>query len=156
MRNYWNLLARRFLLSCGVLLVGPTVSVGEENFYSLLTRTSMSDSAISAQLAAWNGFRGYDPVPFIEQMDMPSIWLLGGRDRSIPTKESMDILERIIARDNKPFTIDLYPTGTHALRDASTGEALPFHNSIKSWLWEKRQPLIDQGSNRNGTSNREY
>ncbi len=127
-----------------VIMVGPMVTIGLQYYYSSISNRGWSDSTVAALLSDWNGLHGYDPAPFVEQMNMPSIWLLGGRDRSVPTIASIDILDEIIARDSKPFTIDLYPTGTHSLRDEITNKVLPFYASINNWLWQNRQGISDQ------------
>ncbi len=125
-------------VALAVLIVSPTVTVGEEIFYSNLTEnTNLSDEEISRRLASFSGVRGFDPAPFIAQMRMPSVWILGGKDRSIPTRESIQILENLIATSSKPFTIKLYPEGNHSLINQSTGQIENFIEYTAAWLAEK-------------------
>ena len=120
-----------------VLVSGPTVNVGIENYYSYLTEnTNYNDSTISAKLNQYNGIKGFNPVPSIKELNQPSLWLFGGKDRSIPTKESIEILNKIIIEDNKPFEIKLYPNADHSLRN-SNGMSEPYLDFISSWLQSK-------------------
>jgi hypothetical protein len=129
-------------ISFAVLIVGPAVSVAVENFYSALTgqdaanTTSERLDEISADLADFEG-RGFDPRESITQMDIPAIWILGGRDESIPTRETITILEEIREEYDKDFTIHLYPDATHNLVNFETGE---FHDFIEEivleWIFE--------------------
>src|SRR5262245_53879280 len=61
-----------------ILLVGPTVSVGEEIYYSKFAEgTSTPTAELSAILATYTGPRGFDPRPVLETLDVPGLWLLG-------------------------------------------------------------------------------
>lgn len=120
-----------------ILVSGPTVTVGIENYYSYLTdNTNDSDLIISEKLKQYNGVQGFDPVPAIKKMKQSSLWLLGGKDRSIPSKESIEILNEIIAEDNKPFEIKFYPDANHGLINAN-GNREPYLNFINTWLKNK-------------------
>jgi pimeloyl-ACP methyl ester carboxylesterase len=117
------------------IVVGPTVTVGLEIFYSDLVEKSTLPIADALQrLPEFDGPRGYDPVPIIEQLQLPMLWLYGEADRSIPTKESVEILENIIRRGNKPFAHIVYPNAGHSLRDVDTGAAVDIWPDIEDWL----------------------
>ena len=80
-----------------VLLVGPTVSVGIEGFYSRIVEdTSAPVEEGYKQLPSFTGFHGFDPRPVLESIDVPGLWLLGGDDRSIPTPATVAILDQLI------------------------------------------------------------
>ena len=102
-----------------ILCSGPTVTVGEENTYSALTGdrsidTGLTQEEMSAKLRE-RGAYGFDPMPFLEQMDMPALWLLGEADESIPIPETVAHLDRLI-KTGKPFQYKLYPNANHGLR----------------------------------------
>jgi hypothetical protein len=119
-------------ISFAVLIVGPAVTIGEENYYSRLTGqdpANMTDELIestSAELAVYSGLKGFDPRPSIEAMDIPALWVLGGHDESIPTRETVQILEEILTELDKPFDIHVYARGTHSLADFQTGAQIDF------------------------------
>jgi uncharacterized protein len=111
-----------------VLLVGPTVSVGIEGFYSRIVEdTSAPVEDGYRQLSSFNGFHGFDPKPVLESIDVAGLWLLGGEDRSIPTPATVEILDGLIA-SGKPYTHVVFPGFGHNLGGA------PFWPEIDRWL----------------------
>jgi hypothetical protein len=141
--------AQSDLLAFSVILVGPAVSVGEEIFYSNLTGENPSNltderlDEISQQLVNFSGLRGFDPRESIEDMNNSSLWVLGGRDASIPTRETVTILEDIKTTLDKDFTIEVYPTGTHGLVDVNTGRPLPFMTLSIEWIRQQLESSND-------------
>jgi len=104
-----------------VLISGPTVTVGEENFYSGLTGDSNSGRAALDQeeisrLLAERGPSGFDPQPYLERMEIPGLWLLGSRDESIPIPETVAILDDLIDRQGRPFVYRVWEGADHSLR----------------------------------------
>ena len=104
-----------------VLISGPTVTVGEENYYSQLTgddsgtRSALSQEEVSRLLAERGPF-GFDPRPALEAMTMPGLWLLGEMDESIPIPETVAILESLIRDHSQAFTYRLWPGANHGMR----------------------------------------
>ena len=114
-----------------VLLVGPTVSVGIEGFYSRIvedTNAPVEDGY--KQLPSFNGFHGFDPKPVLETLTVPGLWLLGGEDRSIPTPATVAILDQLIA-SGKPYAHVIFPGFGHNLGGA------PYWPEIDRWMGEK-------------------
>jgi dipeptidyl aminopeptidase/acylaminoacyl peptidase len=121
-----------------VSVVGPTVTVGEEVYYSDLTGggpnlPAMTDDELqqlSDQLAAFDGDRGFDPRPSIEAMTTPGLWLWGEIDGSIPTAESRAILEEIVNEHDKDLVFLTYPDqGHHIGPDAYLEDAVEWIES---------------------------
>ncbi len=111
-----------------VLMVGPTVSVGIEGFYSRIvedTNAPVEDGY--RQLSSFNGFHGFDPKPVLESLSVPGLWLLGGEDRSIPTPATVEILDQLIA-SGQPYSRVVYPGFGHNLFGA------PYWPDIDRWL----------------------
>jgi len=75
-----------------ILLSGPTVTVG-----------------------AKKGPYGFDPLPYLEKMDMPGLWLLGAEDMSIPIPETVAHLDRLIS-EGQNFRYFVFPQANHGLR----------------------------------------
>jgi pimeloyl-ACP methyl ester carboxylesterase len=98
-----------------VLVAGPTVSVGEEIFYSRLVEFSNSplDDAYRAR-PSYGGPRGFDPRPVLAGLNVPGLWLLGAEDRSIPTPQTVAILDELIAA-GRPFSRVVIPGAGHSL-----------------------------------------
>jgi pimeloyl-ACP methyl ester carboxylesterase len=111
-----------------VLLVGPTVSVGIEGFYSRIVEdTSAPVEEGYEQLPSFTGFDGFDPKPVLETLNVPGLWLLGGQDRSIPTPATVAILDQLIA-SGRPYSHVVFPGFGHNLGGA------PYWPEIDRWL----------------------
>jgi uncharacterized protein len=111
-----------------VLMVGPTVSVGIESFYSRIVEdTNAPVEEGYKQLSSFNGFHGFDPRPVLEALNVPGLWLLGGEDRSIPTPATVEILDQLIA-SGKPYARVVFPGFGHNLFGA------PYWPEIDKWL----------------------
>lgn len=128
-------------VSLAVILVGPTVTVGEENYYSSLTQENSATlteeklEQVYERYSTFSGQRGFDPRESIESLDIPVLWVLGGKDSSIPTSETVRILDEIIAEYDKEFTVHIYPLGTHGLQNVENGEQIKFMDDVVyAWI----------------------
>ena len=69
---------------------------------------------------------GFDPRPVLEELDIPVLWLYGGRDQSNPTANDISIIEEIVAgvpECRRPNTILL--TDRREAIEVTIGEASP-------------------------------
>jgi pimeloyl-ACP methyl ester carboxylesterase len=99
-----------------ILVVGPTVSVGVENYYSSLVETSPTASLDDAYARSrmYAGPHGFDPRPTLESLSTPGLWLLGGVDRSIPTPLTVEVLQSL-QDSGRPYRWIVYPGEDHNL-----------------------------------------
>ncbi len=120
-----------------LLWSGPTVSVGLEIFYSnLADGTPTPLDSVYAQLPGFTGPHGYEPFSTLVNIDIPSLWLYGGMDRSIPVR--VDTLNmRRLQELGKPYDYILYPYGRHDLRDVRNGQFVSLWDDYAAWLREK-------------------
>ncbi|MEO9850213.1 MAG: prolyl oligopeptidase family serine peptidase [Reichenbachiella sp.] len=107
-------------LKFSILISGPTVTVGEENYYSQLTgdgsvNPGLSREEMSRKLKE-RGPYGVDPMPLLKKMNMPGLWLLGDADQSIPIPETVANLDKLINEDNRNFTYHVFDRANHGLR----------------------------------------
>ncbi|HVS01385.1 MAG TPA: alpha/beta fold hydrolase [Thermoanaerobaculia bacterium] len=58
--------------------------------------------------------RLYDPVPVVAGLEMPSLWILGGDDHSMPTEWTIAELERL-QQAGSPVEIEVYPDADHGI-----------------------------------------
>lgn len=109
-----------------MIIVGPTVSIGVETFYSSVVEVTNApvEDGYKA-IATFNGLHGFDPRPVLESLNVPGLWLFGGEDRSIPTPASVAILDQLIA-SGKPYTQAVFPGFGHNLP--------PHWPTIEQWL----------------------
>jgi len=131
--------AVRFVVS----ISGPAVTVGQEIYYSRLTGSDpgtyvdLSDGEIQRRMAEFDGPHGYDPAPALEAMKVPSLWILGGQDRSVPTELTVRALQALKERRPGQFEFHVFPQGNHAIRDAHTGRSIDYWVPIHRWLQER-------------------
>lgn len=121
-----------------IMISGPTVSIGEENYYSKFAEFGGTtlDQAY-AELTKFTGARGFDPVPTLETLDVPGLWLLGQADESIPERNSAAILRDLIAK-GRPFSVVEYPEANHGLFNINTSSFVPYWDDIDRWLKTKK------------------
>jgi alpha/beta superfamily hydrolase len=117
-----------------ILLSGPAVTVGQHNFWAAAADDEdLSISELSVMLAGFEPPAGdFDPRPFLEDMTVPGLWLLGDQDRIIPARETGQIVLEIAEELGKPFTVINYPNADHGLRRA--GDRIDYWPDLLSWL----------------------
>lgn len=131
------LAAKQTKVAFMILISGPTVSIGEENYYSdFAEHGGTTLERAYDELSRFNGPRGFDPVPTLESLNTPGLWLLGQDDESIPEKNTADIL-RALAAKGRPYTVIEYPGANHGLFVRATGEVAPIWTDIDRWLARK-------------------
>ncbi len=112
-----------------VILVGPTVSVGLEIYYSdLVEGTDLPLDQAEQQLAEFDGPDGFDPLPTLEQVDVPMLWLYGLVDRSIPTRACLAVHDGIAAEHD--FSIVVYDQLGHGLGPSVWSDVNPWLDDI--------------------------
>ena len=57
----------------------------------------------------------YDPSPFLEEIDIPMLYILAGKDVNVPFDQSIALLEKLKLEHNKDITIQAYPEASHYL-----------------------------------------
>lgn len=126
-----------------VVLSGPAVTVGEEMEYSRLAGADpgsiqgLGDAEIDRRMRGFKGPHGYDPVPVLEKLSTPSIWIEGEHDRSVPMAQTLATLDRL-RRAGRPITVVVLPGANHSLIDTATGRSQDFWPSVRNWLEAQR------------------
>lgn len=95
-----------------IAVTGSVLPIGVNIAYENLRELPIDDAY--AQLARYSGPRGYDPGPTLQALAVPSLWLLGGQDRLVPTRECVRVLAEIRAAGLAPDSI-VYPDAEHGL-----------------------------------------
>jgi len=123
-----------------VILSGAAVSTGVEAFYSQLTGDGLrapqtSDPiAIRTHVEGYAGPTGFDPAPTLLALRVPTLWLLGDADESVPAFATVRVLDSIRAAGNSSHTVVVYPEVDHALRHVRTRASAPLWRDIRAWL----------------------
>jgi alpha-beta hydrolase superfamily lysophospholipase len=127
-----------------VILSGPAVSTGVEQYYSDLTGDGTGAPRVADRteverlVSSFSGEPGFDPAPVLLASRTPTLWLLGDRDESVPVFASARVLESIQAAGSDRHTVIRYPNANHALRDVTTGEAVSVWDDTMNWLRQSR------------------
>jgi dipeptidyl aminopeptidase/acylaminoacyl peptidase len=64
--------------------------------------------------------RLYDPVPTLQKLEAPSLWLLGGKDSSMPTGATVEALGALAAA-GRPVEWVVFPDAEHGIIRAEDG-----------------------------------
>jgi dienelactone hydrolase len=115
--------AVRFL----VLVSGPVVTAGEQGTYQDLTTEGAAVPALSPVeiLAEVRrvGPSGFDPLPSIESLRIPALWLLGSTDQHVPTALSVERLAPLASDPVRDLSYTVFPAADHFLLRNATGLA---------------------------------
>lgn len=123
-----------------VILSGAAVSTGVEEFYSRLTGDgvrapeSADPTDIRAQVEAFTGPPGWDPAATLGALRIPTLWLLGDLDQSVPTFATVQVHDLLRAAGNDSHSVIVYPEVDHGLRHVRTREPAPLWRDIRTWL----------------------
>lgn len=111
---------RHGLASFAILVSAPATTVGQTNLWKDFSgggAYAPTASVAEMEAAVRADHSGYDPAPALAALQIPTLWLLGSNDRTVPTR----ICAEILAGLNKPnFTVKMLPTG-HGLLVNPTG-----------------------------------
>ncbi|MFN8336996.1 MAG: dienelactone hydrolase family protein [Cyclobacteriaceae bacterium] len=122
-------------VSSYVILYGTTVTVGREIFYSKLAETGSTPiEQAQLEMDKYTGIEGFDPVPYVAKLKQKGLWMFGGRDNSIPTPRSVQLLESINKTNGNLCEIKIYPEAGHGLINKNTGQLEDFIPYVLDWL----------------------
>jgi hypothetical protein len=57
----------------------------------------------------------FDPRPILSKLSLPTLWIFGGRDNSIPVELSIATLQGVIDQGHQNFAFSLFPEQGHGL-----------------------------------------
>ena len=110
----------------------------DDLFGSLPTPAQLSDPAFP--WARW--FRReaiYDPVPALEALHVPALFLFGDQDQLIPVAKSVEVIRQVQAQgDHHDFTIKVFPGVDHGMyQTAGSGAgdiSSGYLTAMRAWL----------------------
>jgi uncharacterized protein len=77
----------------------------------------------------------YDPVPALEALKVPTLFLFGDQDQLIPVQTSVDIIRRVQSEPgHHDFTIQVFPGLDHAMFTADGNLSPDYLQAMQSWL----------------------
>jgi pimeloyl-ACP methyl ester carboxylesterase len=104
-----------------IAVTGSVVPIGVNIRYEDLGSLPIDDAY--AELAGYTGPRGYDPEPALRSLSIPTLWLLGGQDRLVPTRECVEVLANLQASGSGAEFV-VYPDEGHGLLGADYWPAI--------------------------------
>ena len=121
-----------------VVLFGPTVTVGKEIFYSNLAENGSTNiEQAQLEMDKYTGIEGFDPMPYLFKIKQRGLWMFGGKDSSIPTPRSVQLLGSVNEINGNTCEIKIYPEAGHGLYNATTGQTEDFVPYVLNWLSQK-------------------
>jgi dipeptidyl aminopeptidase/acylaminoacyl peptidase len=121
-----------------ICISGPSVSVGQEIYYSdLAERGTYSQAAADSVLKQYNGPEGFDPISRIVKMKSPSLWIFGDKDVSIPVKRSIAILDSLRSKNNLPLEMKIFKDADHGLYNVTTHHPEDYITVMIDWVKSK-------------------
>ncbi|HTF21637.1 MAG TPA: alpha/beta fold hydrolase [Chryseolinea sp.] len=113
---------------------GPTVSVGEEIYYSSLAESkNYSVADANKMVLSSNHSAGFDPIPYLRKLDRPSLWIFGDQDESIPIDHSLQILKQVRDEFHQPIYIEIVSGANHGMRFRD-GTRSDYVSDILRWI----------------------
>ena len=124
---------------------GPTTTVGETDYWGQLAGESESPPSGTRQemLAEVRaaGPSGFDPVPSLQVLSIPVLWMYGSDDRNVPTELCLERLEPLVpAHDFSWIVLPtahtplILPTGLLSSLPQSPGFDPRFFPGVDAWL----------------------
>jgi hypothetical protein len=110
-----------------VTLVGPTYTTDEDDVYGNLAGQgnfvpTTGEEQIEAEMRRARG--GFDPLPAIDALRIPALWLYGGRDRHVSTRISLERLDPLVRQPGRDFSYAVFPLANHGLIETETQYSL--------------------------------
>ena len=122
--------ARSDAVAFFISISGAASTVEVSDHYDRIAE-DLSSGEIAEALASFDGTHGYDPVPDLESVAVPALWIYGARDLSNPTTNDVEILNRIRTELGKDFTIHVFDNADHNLIDVTTGQPVDAQAVVK-------------------------
>lgn len=95
-------------------------------------KIAAADAALDAYDVPEN--QGFDPVPILMSLDVPTLWLFGLRDPVIPVNPSIARLEALIRAGKTNNDLFVFPFGDHNFSNVATGERYDVGAVAGDWL----------------------
>lgn len=122
-----------------VLWSGPVCTLGEELHFSTFAKKLQDFSMYTYAAEMREHMRSvphrtddFDPRTVLSNLSLPSLWVFGGRDDSIPVELSVSRLEGLIKDGHPDFEYRVFPEGGHGLD--YPGKAPEAYHFMIDWI----------------------
>jgi uncharacterized protein len=92
------------------------VKAQQDNLFGPLRTPSEVNAPANSRAIWFKHEMNYDPVPALQALRVPALFVFGGQDRLVPTKESIAVIRQTLAQSgNRDFTIQEFPNDDHGM-----------------------------------------
>lgn len=123
-----------------------SIAAQEQSWVGVLLQMGLPQAKIAAPGMFKDFFQPfYEPVPTLESLNIPMLWLIAGKDIEAPPELTLVALDRL-QRQGKPLTVRVFPNADHGMQDfividgrrAPTGYAKGYFASLAAWIDAQR------------------
>ena len=87
----------------------------------------------------------YDPVPTLERLNIPMLWLVAGKDMEAPPEPTLEVLARL-KRQGRILTVKTFPDADHGIQDfevrngrrVRTRFSDGYFSTLRGWVLQAR------------------
>jgi uncharacterized protein len=122
-----------------VLWSGPVCTLSEELHFSAFAKKIQNFSMYASAAEMQEHMRSvphrtgdFDPRTTLSKLSLPSLWVFGGRDNSIPVELSVSRIEGLIKDGHADFEYRVFPEGGHGLD--YPGKAPEAYHFMIAWI----------------------
>lgn len=123
-----------------IILSGPVIPLGDVGTYESLAfeQPDLSPDSVMSILEREGRLqgRGFDPAPYLTQLNVPGLWIFGSLDRHVPARANARTIEAMRTESQRPFTVIVYQAADHGLRDVESGKGISWSQDVREWLRE--------------------
>jgi pimeloyl-ACP methyl ester carboxylesterase len=98
------------------------VKTQQDNLFERLQKPSELTEREHPNIIRFAREMHYDPVPALQALRVPALFLFGDQDQLIPVEKSAEVIRRVLTQSGHPdFTIRVFPNVDHSMRLTTNG-----------------------------------
>jgi dienelactone hydrolase len=111
-----------------------TVKTQQDNLFEGIHPPSANNEKSATKFNWFKQEMNYDPVPTLEALRVPALFLYGTEDRLVPVPKSVDVIRNVLSRDStKDFTITVLPNDDHGMYLPSGNLDPNYLEAMRTW-----------------------
>ena len=115
------------------------VKAQRDRLYEPLQKPSELNERDNPNIVRFARDMHYDPVPALEALRVPALFLFGDQDQLIPAEKSVEVIRRVLTQSgHHDFTIRVFPHvdhGMHLVSNGAEGTIAPeYLITMRTWL----------------------
>lgn len=123
------------------------VAARQQSWFGIVSQMGLEQAKAAAPDLFRDFFQPfYDPVPTLEHLEVPMLWLMAGQDIEAPPGPTLAVLERL-RRQGKPVTVQVFERADHGLQEfviregrrVRTTYADGYFPRLLAWIQQQRR-----------------